>query len=278
MSSINQALTATNTEFNQALSKQKGSALDKDSFMLLLVTQFKYQDPLNPMEDKEFIAQMAQFSSLEQLMNLNTSMEGLTTATNNGQMINATSYIGKRVSVGGDIIGKADGTVTSSFRYAPVDHVTAGQINVCDSDGNVVYSEKLPAKAANVTYTFEWNGKNNNGDAAPDGVYQVNIALLNAKGESVLCDQVVDDTVTGVVNDNGIVCLGLSGGQLMALANVRQVTNPPVKNEGDGDGSGTGGGSGDGGADGSGDTAGSGGAEGTEGSGGAESGEVARAA
>ena len=64
MSSITQALNQTNNEFNQALSKQKGSTLDKDSFMLLLVTQFKYQDPLNPMDDKEFISQMAQFSSL----------------------------------------------------------------------------------------------------------------------------------------------------------------------------------------------------------------------
>lgn len=107
MSSVNQALNATNNEFNQALSKQKGSTLDKDSFLLLLVTQFKYQDPLNPMDDKEFIAQMAQFSSLEQLMNLNTSMEGLTDATNNQQMINATSYIGKRVSVTGNTVGKA---------------------------------------------------------------------------------------------------------------------------------------------------------------------------
>ena len=50
--SIQGALNQTNNEFNQAMSKQKGSTLDKDSFMLLLVTQFKYQDPLNPMDTR----------------------------------------------------------------------------------------------------------------------------------------------------------------------------------------------------------------------------------
>ena len=54
-----------------------GSDLGKEEFLQLLVTQFQYQDPLNPMEDKEFIAQLAQFSSLEQNMKLNENMENL---------------------------------------------------------------------------------------------------------------------------------------------------------------------------------------------------------
>lgn len=54
-----------------------GSDMDKESFMLLLVTQFQHQDPLNPMEDKEFIAQLAQFSALEQQMNTNATMQEL---------------------------------------------------------------------------------------------------------------------------------------------------------------------------------------------------------
>ena len=237
MSSIQAALNQTNNEFNAALSKQSGSTLDKDSFMLLLVTQFKYQDPLNPMDDKEFIAQMAQFSSLEQLMNLNTSMEDLTTATNNQQMVNATSYIGKLVSVSGNTIGKttatnADGateTSISTFRYAFGDNVVKGTLSVKDANGNTIYTEDLAGKQAGTTFEFNWNGKMGNGTDAPDGVYQVTLAAFNDKGEAVLSDQVVDATVTGVVNDNGTVYLGMDGGQLMALANVRQVTTPKVK-------------------------------------------------
>ena len=230
-SSITSSLNQTNNEFNTALSKQKGSSLDKDSFMLLLVTQFKYQDPLNPMDDKEFIAQMAQFSSLEQLMNLNTSMESLTTATNNQQMINATSYIGKQVTISGNSIGKTTDETTKEttitrFRYSPADNTVGGTITVRDADNNAVYVEELSAKNKGTTYEFLWSGKNTDGTVAGDGVYTVNLVLRDNNGDAVLSDQVVDAKVTGVVTDSGVVYLGLEGGQLMPLANVRQVMLP----------------------------------------------------
>lgn len=232
MSSISQALTQTNNEFNQALSKQKGSTLDKDSFMLLLVTQFKYQDPLNPMDDKEFIAQMAQFSSLEQMMNLNTSMESVVEATNNQQMINATSYIGKQVTVSGNNIGKvtdADGkTTVSAFRYAFGDNVVKGTLSVKDASGNTVYTEDLAGKQAGTTFDFAWNGLTGAGTPAPDGVYIVSLSAFNSAGEAVLSDQVVDATVTGLVNQDGTIYLGMDGGQLLELAKVRQVSTPKV--------------------------------------------------
>ena len=233
MSAITSAITQTNNEFNQALSQQKGSTLDKDSFMLLLVTQFKYQDPLNPMDDKEFISQMAQFSSLEQMMNLNTSMDNMVDATNNQQMINATSYIGKQVSVTGNTIGKVtDGatgqTSVSAFRYAFGDNVVKGTLTVRDANGNTIYSEDLAGKQAGTTFEFNWDGNTGAGLPAPDGVYTVSLSAFNAAGEAVLSDQVVDATVTGVINQDGVVYLGMDGGQLLALANVRQVTQPKV--------------------------------------------------
>jgi flagellar basal-body rod modification protein FlgD len=58
-------------------SKKENTPIDKDAFLKLLVTQLKYQDPLQPMEDTEFIAQLAQFSSLEQIQNLNASIKNL---------------------------------------------------------------------------------------------------------------------------------------------------------------------------------------------------------
>lgn len=245
-SSVASAITQANNEFNAVVGKQNGGAnLDKNAFMLLLVTQFKYQDPLNPMDDKEFVSQMAQFSSLEQLINLNTSMGSLTTATNNQQMINATSYIGKEVTVSGNSIGKvtdatANTTSITKFRYAPSDAVASGTITVRDAENNVIYTETLAPKAAGTTYEFNWNGKDGAGTVAPDGVYTVNLSLLNASGEAVLADQVVDARVTGVVNDNGTVYLGLDGGQLMELSKVRQVTQPTASTSTSGSGTTTG--------------------------------------
>lgn len=82
--------TVSNVTQNQATTRtvKDQSAMGKDEFMKLLVTQLRYQDPMNPMEDKEFIAQMAQFSSLEQMQNLNSYF--LSTQ--------AISMIGKNVS------------------------------------------------------------------------------------------------------------------------------------------------------------------------------------
>lgn len=234
MSSITSALAQTSKEFSQALAAQssKGDNMDKEDFLMLLVTQFQYQDPLNPMEDQEFVAQMAQFSSLEQLMNLNTGMESLTNATENQQMLNATSYIGKQVSVSGNTIGKttaADGTTTvSTFRYAFGDTVREGVLTVMDNAGNAVYTEPLGSKEANVTFEFNWNGLNDKGVAAPDGTYKIGLSAYNGAGEAVLSDQVVDATVTSVVKNEETVYLGLDGGQTMELANVRQVSTPKV--------------------------------------------------
>ena len=76
--------------------KPAQSRLGKDDFLQLLVTQLRYQDPLNPMEDKEFIAQMAQFNSLEEMQKLNKTMSS---QNDFHELASASSMIGKRVAV-----------------------------------------------------------------------------------------------------------------------------------------------------------------------------------
>lgn len=233
-------------EFSQALANQdsKGNNLDKESFLLLLVTQFQYQDPLNPMEDTEFIAQMAQFSSLEQMMNMNETMQGITDAVNNQSMFNATSYIGKYVTTSGNVIGKtsssttgADGEVSTTSTITPYYYtfngdVSKATIQVFDTNTNqVVYTEQLGGMSQYngdgtlAVYKFSWNGMNSAGQLAADGTYKVTVTGEDSSGNPVLVGtQLVADKVTDVLRNGTEIMLRLQGGQYMSLGDVEQVS------------------------------------------------------
>ncbi len=226
------AVTASSSTnmFSQAVDSQAGGdTLGKEDFMLLLVTQFQYQDPLNPMEDKEFIAQLAQFSSLEQLMNLNTSMEGLTQATYSQEMINATSFIGKTVDVTGSAVSKVTDSTTGEVKvsgmiYALGEAAVSGGFNVFDANGELVASYDVGPKAAG-SHPFTWDGMTSYGTPAPDGVYTLMPAFTNADGQPITgVGQVVDGLVTGVVTDNGVTHLYLSDGRSTPLYGVQRVS------------------------------------------------------
>lgn len=86
------------TGVNENISTKKRGELDRDAFLRLLITQLKNQDPLNPMKDQEFIAQLATFSSLEQLNNLNKGMDKMTSQAMQQNLLTAVSMIGREVA------------------------------------------------------------------------------------------------------------------------------------------------------------------------------------
>ncbi len=99
MSSVQQAINGDMYLVNNKKEERKTGkeVLGKDDFMKLLIAQLQNQDPTNPMKDTEFIAQMAQFSALEQTMNLSKSFEKFADAQNQSQMIQYTSFVGKSI-------------------------------------------------------------------------------------------------------------------------------------------------------------------------------------
>lgn len=99
-----------NKKINHGKAGNKGD-LGKDAFMKLLITELKYQDPTRPMEDREFIAQMAQFSTLEQMTNMNKEIAGMVKSSRSAEMF---SFLGKNIDSMDPATGRrVSGTVTS---------------------------------------------------------------------------------------------------------------------------------------------------------------------
>ena len=128
----NQSASTTNTD---KTTTKKGDNLGKDDFLQLLITQLRYQDPMSPMEDKDFIAQMAQFSSLEQMQNMNTSM----------LMSQASGLIGMKVTWN-DSTAKEQTGVVESVRM--VDNVPKLVIGNTSIELSKVTSVELPKVVA----------------------------------------------------------------------------------------------------------------------------------
>ena len=93
---IDPALLLSN--YQQPQKKTASNALGKDDFLKLLMTQLQNQDPSNPMEDTEFIAQMAQFSTLEQITNMNSTMERFIQLQEQNQLVSYHQFIGKEIN------------------------------------------------------------------------------------------------------------------------------------------------------------------------------------
>ncbi|MDQ7031563.1 MAG: flagellar hook assembly protein FlgD [Desulfonauticus sp.] len=197
--------------------------LGKNDFLKLLVTQLEHQDPLNPMDDKDFIAQLAQFSSLEQMSNVAEGVNKLVEANNSQQMLGAVSFIGKEVTAAGDSLSK-QGDKVSTVYYSLNDLAKSVYVNVFDQFGNIIYSESLGTRQPG-DYEFHWDGKDFTGNNAPDGVYTVRFAAEGVNGQPVLVDTQVSGKVAGVQTGNTGTVLRLEDGRTVGLQEIKEIVN-----------------------------------------------------
>ncbi len=212
--------------FSPDASTSSGDDLGKDAFLMLMVAQLQYQDPLNPAEDTEFVAQLAQFTTLEYMMEINDNMSNVVAGQEQQLVIGVASLIGKEVSARGYGISVSELGI-SKILYASDETIVYGTANIFDASGNLVASVTLPSTAAGI-HEFNWDGKYSSGSDAPQGTYTFALSATDADGNTVVTDVQVSGIVDAVSNYYGEQLLRLVDGRVVAFSEVQEIYAPII--------------------------------------------------
>jgi flagellar basal-body rod modification protein FlgD len=175
---------------------EDNSVMGKDDFLTLLVAQLQHQDPLNPAESTEFTAQLAQFSSLEQLQNIEASLNGFEVYQSTLNNIQSSGFIGKTVTATGSMFG-VNGGKSDSIRFDLVNDADSVYIQIYDDLGGFVTDIQAGARQAG-EQQMAWDGRNSNGAAVADGAYTFTVMAMNSDGSVVSTNSYTTGIVTGV--------------------------------------------------------------------------------
>ncbi|MGH8346690.1 MAG: flagellar hook assembly protein FlgD [Pseudomonas sp.] len=214
--------TTTDSLASATGSATGNKALGKDAFLQLLVTQLKNQNPLEPQDNGAFVAQLAQFSSLEGITTLNDTVSGLASNYNSSQALQASSLVGRSVIAPGDK-AVVDTTKSLSGTVVVPSSVASATLKITDASGKTVRTIDLGSqKAGNAS--FIWDGKNDAGETVPAGTYTFG-ATTTIDGKSVALITNLPATVNSVTisQTGGELMLNLAGLGSVALSKVQTI-------------------------------------------------------
>lgn len=200
---------AIGTELETQASKAKATlAGDMDSFLLLLTTQLKNQDPLSPLEPTEFTNQLVQFASVEQQIATNENMEQLLKVQNAALASAVVGFIGT------EVLTKNAGKIPlqdskAEFEYTLTNNAANVVMTIMDDNGRVMFTK---AGETNVgTHKVTWDGKDALGRAVPDGVYNISITPIAFPGSTIDHTSKIKAKITGVSMANGNTTMEATG-------------------------------------------------------------------
>lgn len=201
MDSINSVTSTTQGEQVAASAAKK---LGRDDFLKLFLTQLRNQDPLNPMDYQAFSAQLAQFSSLEQLFNVNENLTSLKDSQDENSRFAALDFIGKVISAEGEELALEEGkSATGSFS---LDEPASCVITITDEEGNAV--RRIPLGGLGIgEHAFEWDGKDQMGNMMDPGVYGFTVAAVSEDGGAVTAKTRITGQVSRIKIDGGSAML-----------------------------------------------------------------------
>ncbi|BCU07653.1 flagellar hook assembly protein FlgD [Allochromatium tepidum] len=172
------------TAYSPTSTTQGNNELGQEDFLRLLTTQLTTQDPTNPVKNEDFVAQMAQFSTLTGIQSLTTSFESLSQTLLQGQALEAATLVGKSTLVPARKMQLAEGQGASGAMELSTS-ASQVKVDIYDASGQLVRTLDLGTLSAGLQ-DFEWDGTLSNGSAAPAGSYEFKItAQINGVTEAL---------------------------------------------------------------------------------------------
>ncbi|THB72579.1 MAG: flagellar hook assembly protein FlgD [Desulfobulbaceae bacterium] len=208
IASINQGATASALATKDKSTDSSKDIMGKQDFLTLLVAQLKNQDPLNPDDPTEFTAQLAQFSSLEQLFNLNESMDNMASSVTSSQQLDALNMIGKEVSY-------ADSEFHFDGKPVQIGYSLDGEakdVTLSITQNGATIATIQGTELSKGDHYVTWDGLSESGTPYPTGDYTI-VVNASAASESIAAAPLVRSEVTGVdlTGDKGGLLITKSG-------------------------------------------------------------------
>jgi len=202
--------------------KADAEMLDQSAFLKLMTAQLRNQDPFKPVENEAMVAQMAQFSSVAGIAEMNKTIKELASRMNNASNADAIGYVGKTVLTEGDVaFPNTDGGIESVIALdAGASDV---QFTISDVSGNVIRTVSLGAQGAG-EIPIAWDGTNEAGESAGDGPFKVAATAVRSDGGTAV-PVLVWAPVTSVTMppDGSAPLLNIAGLGAKPISAVRQV-------------------------------------------------------
>jgi flagellar basal-body rod modification protein FlgD len=210
-----------NTGVNAGSAVQDKTKLGKEDFMKLLIAQLKNQDPNSPVDAKEFVTQLSQLTSVEQLTNMSNELKNLQLATTSMVNNQATGFIGKTIEANGSkLYLGASGGASSGINLAQA--AAKVTISIRDANGTVVRTQELPTGAKQGVSSYTWDGFNDAGERAPAAQYSMTVEAKNGAGDPVIASAEIKGVVSKITYEQGFPEL-VVGEARVALANVTTI-------------------------------------------------------
>ena len=209
------------SSIGQSSADRASIADDLDTFLSLLTTQLKNQNPLEPLDMNQFTQQLVQFTEVEQTVKQNENLEQLIQLSAANAVTNVVGFLGAEVTISGKSAEFRDGSAT--WTYDIQGNATDVTFTVSNARGTPVYT--VSGATASGPGVFAWDGQTDSGTTAPDGIYTLEISAVDASGTAV---KVATESV-GIVDGvdySGNEPLLTVGGKQVRLDEIDAVRRP----------------------------------------------------